>query len=210
MELVIGAAIGVSGVLVALWGIWYAHKSYLIAKKAPIVRVGYYDIKRRQITNSVPLTQSTFEFKKDGYSQPIEVPFIVRNIGRLTAKNIQLNVRYPGALKVHSSARRIVDENDPILSMNIVIAHKVPHLQPQAQVLIKDAIEIPKYFFEGLTGKVHTTSKDGIPIQATWRAEFDLIVECVLFYNDSLPTYASVTLFDKDKPRPTKEPDMED
>jgi hypothetical protein len=34
MEIIIGAVIGIAGIIIALLGIWYAHKSYAIAKRS--------------------------------------------------------------------------------------------------------------------------------------------------------------------------------
>jgi hypothetical protein len=163
------------------------------------VRVSYYDVKNSQITNSVPLSQSSLNFKDDNYSQPIAFPLIVKNIGMLSAKNIQLNVRYPGALIVHSSGEHIVDENDPFLRSIILVAHKKSNLQPGATVLIKDTLEVPRFFFEGISSETPITTKDNFNGTISWKVEFDLVVECLLFCDDSLPTYARIKLFNKDR-----------
>ena len=76
---------------------------------------------------------------------------------------------------------------------------------PQAPVLIKDTLELPKEFFDGLPGETTADTKNGAQISYKWRVEFSLIVECILVCDDSLPTYARIKLLNKDRIESIKE-----
>ncbi len=199
MELAIGLIIGVLGLAVGFWGLLYAHKSYAIARRAPVVRVACMDMKSEAIITSISLSRQSLELKDDGYSSPIDVPILVKNIGVLSARNIQLNVRYPGAFQVRSSGDRILDEQSNILKNNILVAHKLPDLQPQAQVLIKDSIRVCKEFFEGLPVDTKVKTEDNIPVVVKLNVYFSLIIECILLCDGCLPTYSRIEIINADK-----------
>ena len=92
-----------------------------------------------------------------------------------------------------------------MLSNLIVVNHKVPDLPPAAQVLIKDSLEIPREFFEGLPLNVKGTLKNGVAYKAKARAYFHLFAECIVGYDDSLPTYVRIELLPTDSETPELE-----
>jgi len=199
IELVIGTFIGITGILIAIYSLWYAKKAYAIAKKTPVLSVLYYDAKQNKVTDKVPFSKSSLKFKENGYSQPIKLPLVVKNIGELSAKNIQLNIRYSAALVVHSKGKLITDENNPLQDRRINLMHKISSIPPKAHVFINDEIELPRFLFEGISDITKAKTKDNVPIKFKWKAKFNIIVECILLYDDALPTFAQIEIFDEDE-----------
>ncbi len=188
-----GIIIGIVGIIIAILSLLYARTANKIAKRAPAVSAHFFNKETGGELNKLFLKKTDLKFEGK-YSEYIPFPLVFYNHGRLTAKNILVIIRYPPSLRIHTGGKYI--EQFPKKEIDwFTVEHKFPDLPPNSSgVLEGDRIAIPLSLFEGVPVEKKATTKDGVDVKAKIIVHYQILVECIVYAEDALPTFNKIII----------------
>ena len=177
---------------------YYAHRAHKSSVQAPILKMAFChpDTKRAVPTPHDPRTvielcvqAADFKGMKEhappGALVGFSLPFMIRNVGTRTAKEIRVHARYGAGLSVSTNGKRIMDGDRPNW---MVIENELDDLHPKQTLTYEGDLLVPcDELVHGVDVTTPVTSLDKKSATVTVHAELGALVEVVVFAQDLEP-----------------------
>jgi hypothetical protein len=198
----IGAAFGV---LFGLVGLYDAYRARRLSIRAPILKLSFcHPNTRKSVTTpsdprrSIEIHTSSTDYAKQkerveaGEELGFYIPFVIKNVGTRTARQIKVHARYSPAFAVSTGGKKIEDGDRPNW---MVFEHDIPDLHPQQSYTYEGDFLIPdERAVHGFKVKVPVTFRDNVSANLTLQVQTASIIEIAVFADDLEPVFRRAKL----------------
>ena len=198
----------ISGIFLGIMALIYTHRAHKHSMRAPSLKLAFChpDTTKPFSVGSDPRRPARFVInaaynstKKnapEGSILSFPLPFIIRNHGTITAKNITVHARYGSAWSVKTDGKQIEDGDRPEW---VVVEHSLPDLHPKQTHTYKgDEIAPAEELVNGIFVDVPATTKDGIKIIAKTHVRMASYVQVVVYCENCEPIIRELQILFKD------------
>ena len=188
------------GILVGAAGLYYGHRAHHSSIQAPILKLAFChpNTRRPMPIPRDPRQPTKFQASpvdhlvkkkevKEGQAVGFHIPFIIRNVGTRTARQVRIHARYSPAFVVLTNGTQIEDSDRPNW---LVTEHNIADLHPQQSYTFEgDFIAPPDETVHGFEFNIPVKFRDNVPGSVEVKVKISAVIEIVVFADDLEPIF---------------------